>query len=161
MDAEEDEEKSRSQLKREFQELKELGKELVQLSRRQLEGIPMSDATREAILAAQQMARSALQRQFRYLAGLIENEDVAAIRSAMSGSPQPAAVDEVMPPDLEERWRDELISGDDQFLYEFVEDHPEFDRQQLRQLVRNARDEADAEPSKSSQKLVDYLKSRT
>ena len=41
-DAEREERKSRSQIKREFLELKDLGKQLVGLSRGQLQGIPLS-----------------------------------------------------------------------------------------------------------------------
>ena len=58
-------EKSRSQVKREFRELKDLGIQLVGLSKGQLCAIPLSEDTRDALLAAKRMTRAALQRQYR------------------------------------------------------------------------------------------------
>jgi ribosomal 50S subunit-associated protein YjgA (DUF615 family) len=77
--------KSRSQVKREFRELKDLGIKLAGLSKRQLRAIPLSEETRDALLAAKGMTRTALQRQYRYLSSLLAKEDVAAIRAALSG----------------------------------------------------------------------------
>ena len=60
-------EKSRSQVKRDFRELKDLGIRLAGLPKGQLRAIPLSEKTLEAVLAAQGMARNALQRHYRYL----------------------------------------------------------------------------------------------
>jgi len=77
--------KSRSQVKREFRELKDLGIKLVGLSKGELRAVPISEGTLEAVLAAKGMTRTALQRQYRYLSSLLAREDVAAIRAALSG----------------------------------------------------------------------------
>jgi ribosomal 50S subunit-associated protein YjgA (DUF615 family) len=77
--------KSRSQIKREFRELKDLGIEPAGLSKGQLRAIPLSEGTLEAVLAAKGMTRTALQRQYRYLSSLLAKEDVAAIRAALGG----------------------------------------------------------------------------
>ena len=71
-------EKSRSQVKREFRELKDLGKQLASLSKGQLRALPLSEDTRHALLAAKEMTRGALQRQYRHLSSLLAEEDVAA-----------------------------------------------------------------------------------
>ena len=84
-------EKSRSQVKREFRELKDLGIRLAGLTKGQLRAIPLSEKTRDALLAAKEMTRSALQRQYRYLSSLLAEEDVAAIRAALTGELQPHA----------------------------------------------------------------------
>ena len=78
-------EKSRSQIKREFRDLKDLGIRLAGLSRGELLAIPLSEKTRDALLAAKGMTRAALQRQYRYLSALLVEEDVAAIRAALPG----------------------------------------------------------------------------
>jgi ribosome-associated protein len=157
-DSEQEERKSRSQIKREFLELKELGKQLVALSAGQLRTIPLSQGTREAVLAAKEMTRAALQRQLRHLAHLIEEEDVASIRDGLSGALQPHA-EEVATLHEAEHWRDELLAGDDDLLARFIEQHPACDRQHLRQLVRNARKERDLDkPPKSARLLFRYLK---
>ena len=80
--------KSRSQLKRDYQALKDLGIRLARLSKGQLSAIPLSEETRAAVLAAQGMSRNALPRHYRYLASLMAEEDVVAIRAAMAGKLQ-------------------------------------------------------------------------
>ena len=154
-----DEPKSRSQLKRDFQELKTLCRELVGLSAKQLEAMPIDDDARAAILSAKNMSRGALQRQLRYLVRLMEHEDVDAVRAALQESSQPHT-DEVAAFHQIERWRDELIDGDDAHLMGFVGEHPQFDRQRLRQLIQNARRERDRDkPPKAARQLFQYLKS--
>ena len=86
VDSEREERKSRSQVKREFGELKDLGKQLVGLSRGQLQGIPLSQGMREAVLAARGMARGALQRQLRHVSSLMAEEDVASIQGILCTS---------------------------------------------------------------------------
>ena len=82
-------EKSRSQIKRDFRALKELGIRLAELPKGQLGAIPLSDETRAVVLEAQGMARNALQRHYRYLSSLLAKEDVAAIKLALTGERQP------------------------------------------------------------------------
>jgi ribosome-associated protein len=58
-----------------------------------------------------------------------------------------------------EKWRDELIAGDNETLEEVVAAFPAADRQQLRQLIRNAQKEEEAgKPPKSSRELFRYLR---
>jgi len=78
--------KSRSQVKREFRALKDLGIQLVRLSKGELHALPLSEETRDALLAAKGMTRTALQRQYRYLSSLLaKEEDLAAIQAALTG----------------------------------------------------------------------------
>ena len=151
-------EKSRSQVKREFRELKDLGMQLAGLSKGQLRAIPLSGGTRDALLAAKGMTRTALQRQYRHLSSLLVEEDVAAIRAALSGELQPHA-EEVAALHEAEHWRDKLLSADESQLAAFVERYPASDRTHLRQLVRNARKERDLDkPPKSARQLFRYLR---
>lgn len=158
-DSQWEEKKSRSQIKREFGELKALGKRLVGLPLGQLQAVPLSQDTREAVLAAKEMTRSALQRQLRHLSSLMVEENLTAIQEALSGARQPHAK-EVTTLHEAERWRDELLSGDENALTRFVDQHPACDRQHLGQLVRNARKEREFDkPPKSARQLFRYLKS--
>ena len=151
-------EKSRSQIKRDFRALKELGVRLAGLSKGQLSAIPLSAETRAAVMAAQGMARNALQRHYRYLSSLLAGEDVAAIRTALTGELQPH-VKEVAQQHEAERFRDELVSGDERQLAAFVERYPKCDRTHVRLLVRNARKELDlGKPPRSARLLFRYLK---
>lgn len=152
------EDKSRSQIKREFRALKGLGIQLVALSKGQLRAVPLSEATRDAVLAAKAMTRAALQRQYRHLAHLLEEEDLAAIRAALAGELQPH-IEEVAALHDAERWRDKLLSADEGQLAAFVEQYPECDRTRLRQLVRNARKESERDkPPRSARQLFRYLR---
>lgn len=151
-------EKSRSQIKRDFRALKELGIRLAGLSKGRLHEIPLSEETREAVLAAQGMARNALQRHYRYLSSLLAEEDVAAIRTAVTGELQPHVRD-VAKQHEAERWRDELLSGDEPQLAAFVARYPECDRTHVRLLVRNARKELDlGKPPRSARLLFRYVR---
>ena len=82
-DSDQEEKRSKSQIKREFQGLKKLGTQLVALSEGNLQHIPLSDKTRAAVVAARSMTRGALQRQYRFLSALIDGEDVGSIRAAL------------------------------------------------------------------------------
>ena len=151
-------EKSRSQVKREFRELKDLGKQLARLSEGQLRAMPLSEKARDALLAAKRMTRSALQRQYRYVSSLLVEEDTAAIRDALTGALQPHA-EEVAALHEAEHWRDELLSADEDQLTAFVERYPECDQSHLRQLVRNAKKERDLDkPPRSARLLFRYLR---
>ena len=151
-------EKSRSQVKREFRELKDLGIQLAGLSKGQLRAIPLSEGTRDALLAAKGMTRTALQRQYRHLSSLLVEEDVAAIRAALSGELQPHA-EEIAALHEAEDWRDKLLSADEGQLTACVERYPECDRTHLRQLMRNAKKERDLDkPPKSARQLFRYLR---
>ncbi|HEX7027045.1 MAG TPA: ribosome biogenesis factor YjgA, partial [Gammaproteobacteria bacterium] len=77
-----EEEKSKSQVKRELHALQDLGKQLVGLSPKQLQAIPLSEPLRKAVLQAKAFNRRALQRQLKYIGGLMPHEDVDAIRRA-------------------------------------------------------------------------------
>jgi ribosome-associated protein len=151
-------EKSRSQVKRDFRALKDLGIRLAGLTPGQLNAIPLSEETREAIRAAHGMARNALQRHYRYLSSLLVEEDVAAIRTALAGELQPHVKD-VAKQHEAERFRDELVSGDERQFAAFIERYPACDRARVRLLVRNARKELDlGKPPRSARLLFRYLR---
>ena len=151
-------EKSRSQIKREFRALKELGIQLAGLSKGQLRAIPLSDETRDALLAAKGMTRRALQRQLRHLISLLAEDEVDTIRAALSGALQPHA-DEVAALHEAEDWRDRLLSADQGQLAALVERYPECDRTHVGQLVRNAKKEGErGKPPKSARQLFRYLR---
>lgn len=150
--------KSKSQIKREMQALRDLGKELVDLPVSVLKKIDLSEAVYEAVTLAQGLKREALRRQLQHIGKLLREEDEVAIRQALAQIAQPQR-NEVRAFHEIERWRDKLISGDDQVINLLVEQFPTAERQQLRTLVRNARKESELDkPPKSSRLLFKYLK---
>lgn len=150
--------KSKSQIKREMQALRDLGKELVDLPVAALKKIDLSEAVYQAVTLAQGLKREALRRQLQHIGKLLREEDEAAIRQALAQISQPQR-DEVRAFHEIERWRDRLIDGDDDAINLLVEQFPAAERQQLRTLVRNARKESELDkPPKSSRLLFKYLK---
>ncbi|HEX5055660.1 MAG TPA: ribosome biogenesis factor YjgA [Gammaproteobacteria bacterium] len=150
-------EKSKTQIKLEVLELKDLGKELVGLPEKALRKLPLSESFLDAILDARRFSRGALQRQLRYIAGLAPNEDVAAIRKALDELRQPH-FRQVREFQQLEQWRDRLLAGDEALLSELAERFAQLDRQHLRQLARNAlREREQNKPPKSARALFQYL----
>jgi len=150
-------EKSKSQIKREMHELQALGKQLVGLPQIQLVNIPISDKLRHAVIAAKTLKHGAIRRQLQYIGKLMVKEDVASIRSALDKLQQPHK-DEVNAFHEIEQWRDQLLRGDYDLLDELTNGFINFDRQHIRQLVRNAKKEQELnKPPKSARLLFKYL----
>jgi ribosome-associated protein len=137
---------SRSQLRREALDVLKLAHTLVDLSDAQLAHVPLTDDLREEILRAravkQQIARK---RQTQFVAKQLRKVDedaIEAIRAALEhdkdfGRRETALLHQV------EKWRERLIAEGDGALNEFLGKFPQADRQQLRQISRQARNERD------------------
>lgn len=157
IESELEEQKSKSQIKREIQALRELGQRLVEVPRAKLAQIPLSEEVFEAVCAAKGFKREALRRQLQYIAGLMRDEDADAILIALDRIDQPHHK-EVQAFHEIEGWRDELIAGNSALLTELLARFPSADRQYLRQLVRNAQKErSQNKPPKSARLLFQFL----
>ncbi len=153
-----DTEKSKSVIKRELLALQDLGRVLTDLPEKHLVKLPLTEPLLEEIRQARNMRRSALQRQLRYVGGLLAHEDVDAIRKALHDVPNPTR-EEVNNFHTTEKMRDALLAGGEQDITDIIEHHPQADRQQLRHLVRNARKEqTENKPPKSARLLFKYLR---
>ncbi|CAG8998849.1 MAG: hypothetical protein CENE_00809 [Candidatus Celerinatantimonas neptuna] len=153
---------SKSQLKREAQELKKLGQQICNLKPALLEQIPLSDAMLEAIALAKRIAnkREALRRHMNYIGKLMRGEDLDAIEHAMEKIQNRHLYDNQRLHKLE-TLRDELIDNQDSdsCINELLNDNPSLERQKLRQLIRQAkREKAANKPPKSSRELFRYLR---
>jgi len=149
---------SKSQVKREMQALRDLGKELVDLPLVSLNKFDFSESLHDSIILAHSLKREALRRQLQHIGKLLREEDEVAIKQLLSQISQPQR-DEVIAFHQIEQWRDQLMAGDDEVINKIVGLLPGADRQHLRQLVRNARKEREQEkPPKSARLLFQYLK---
>jgi len=150
--------KSKSQKKRESEALQDLGGELVALSRERVNKLDLPDDLRAAVLDAQRIrAHGALRRQMQYIGKLMRNldaEPIAEQLAALKGESNAAKAEF----HALENWRNRLIE-DDAALTQWLAEHPDSDAQQLRQLIRNARKEAElGKPPKSSRELFRTLR---
>lgn len=156
------EEKSKSQLKRDSEELKDLGEDLVRMNAAQRDQIPMDDSIRTAIEHALQItAHGARRRQIQYLGKLLRETDVEPIRAAVEALRQSGHQSTAYFQRLE-RWRDRLIAEGDGAINDFLAQHPNTDRHQLRQLVRAAhKEKAENTPPRSARALFRFLREQS
>ena len=153
-----DEDKSKSQIKREREAFKALAQELTRLPIKQLVLIPLDENTRTAITDFKKMKKGAMKRQLQYISSLLRDEDETAIRETLDKLLQPHKQQVAAHHQLEE-WRDALVSGDDSIITELAGRFDNLDRQYLMQLTRNARKELKLEkPPKSARSIFQYLK---
>lgn len=150
---------SKSQLKRDAHSLTELGKKLVQLNKASLAKIPLPDNLLDAVSSAQNIRQhGALKRQLQYIGKLMRKIDPEPIRIAYEAATNHYRADTQQLHQIES-WRDRLLTEGDSALGELIEQHPEADRQHLRQLMRSAKRERERNKSpRAARELFQYLK---
>ena len=135
------EEKSKSQLKREMHALQELGEALVKLSDKELKKIPLPEELVDPIMLARRItANSGKRRQLQYIGKLMRSVDPAPIQAQIDAFNGVSAAENAKLHQAE-KWREKLIA-DNEALTLFLNNYPDSDATHLRQLIRNARDEA-------------------
>lgn len=151
--------KSKSQLKREMQALQELGEELVKLPKEQFEKIVLSEELHDAVLQARNITQhGAHKRQLQYIGKLMRNIDPEPVKEQLNLIKGHSARATQTLHNIEQ-WRDQLLTDGDHAVEKLLEQHPQTDRQYLRQLLRNAHKEIKAnKPPKSKRLLFQYLR---
>ena len=116
---------------------------------------PFDDALRQGVLDARRFAKNAKQRQIRRLAQLLrEAGSVDELRQAIEGR-TPEQIAARAHESINEKWRARLLDEGDTALAEFIRVHPQADRAQLRQLMRQAsRVPPDARAKKAGTQLL-------
>jgi ribosome-associated protein len=128
---------SKSQLKRESTALQDMGAELVTLSAGQLKKIDMPEALLIAVREAQRITKNgAIRRQRQYIGKLMRDVDVGPIKAALDEI-KGVSVAATARQHALERLRTEVMENEE-VLHKLLQEHPELDIQQLRQLRRNA-----------------------
>lgn len=132
---------SKSQRKREVEALQDLGTELVKLPEAQFRRMELPENLRAAVAECRRITQnSALRRQRQYIGKLMRSVDPRPIRAQLDAF-RGASAAETAKLHQAEKWRAKLIA-DDQVLTRFLDTYPHVDVTHLRQLIRNARDEA-------------------
>lgn len=149
---------SKSEIKRDAEELKRLGAELVDLGKNALEKIPLDQDLLDAIELAQRIKKEGRRRQLQLIGKMLRARDVDPIRQALdklkNRHNQQVALFHKL-----EALRDRLIDQGDEAMNEVLTLYPHADRQQLRSMIRNAQKEkAGNKPPKSSRQIFQYLR---
>ena len=137
-------EPSRSELRRAALAVFELAERLVALSESELAAVPMSDELRALVTTSKRVTQHiARKRQLQYLAKHLRRraDELPPIEAVLAHGRDQGRREAARQHRLE-HWRDRLIAEGDDALSAYIALHPAADRQQLRQLVRRAQDEA-------------------
>lgn len=162
MNAEEehDDYKSKSQIKREMQEIKKIGEKLVNLGSA-LKQIPIDDEVTAAIELARKInkKKDGYRRQLLFIGKLLRTRDLAPIEQALKQLEMHHQQNTAKFHQLE-ALRDKLLSGGDNEIQETLAAYPFLERQKLRQLLRTAqKEQSQNKPPAAARELFQYLKS--
>jgi len=136
---------SRSQRKREAQEILDLAKKLLVMPEPTLQGLPLDPDLREEVNFARGIrAHGARKRQLMTVAKMLRNRKNRQMTVRFHHI---------------EAWRDRLLEADNQDLADLLEKCPGINVQTLRQLTRNAKKEARlGKPPTAARKLFKLLR---
>ena len=149
---------SKSEMKRDMEALQKVGEELVELKPNALAKIPLDEDLLEAVKDAQRFKNEARRRQLQRIGKLMRQVDVEPIQAALDMLRNKHSQATVALKKLEQK-RDKLIENGDSMINAIMVDHPDADRQRLRQLVRQAnKEKTQNKPAKAYREIFQYLK---
>jgi ribosome-associated protein len=150
---------NKTQIKKDMAVLFALSEEMSELSAMQLKCLELPENIHKAVVEVSGMPhKGARKRLLKFVTGQLHKIDVEPILEKLARMKNKSA-HAVREHHIAERWRDKLIAERSNALTELLDQQPQADRQQLRQLLRNAQKEVEAgKPPKSSRLLYRYLK---
>ena len=150
---------NKTQIKKDMAVLFALSEEMSELSATQLKCLELPENIHKAVVEVSGMPhKGARKRLLKFVTGQLHKIDVEPILEKLARMKNKSA-HAVREHHVAERWRDRLIAEGSNALTELLNEQPQADRQQLRQLIRNAQKEVEAaKPPKSSRLLYRYLK---
>jgi ribosome-associated protein len=152
---------SKSELKRQSNELQKLGEQLIAEPRDRVKRVQMPEEVKDAILTCQTITNhEGRRRQLQYVGKMMRtlNEEEVAVIQRTIESWKGASKAETAALHALERRRDKLLA-DDKALTQLLEENPALDAQHLRTLIRNARKEqAENKPPKAYREIFQILK---
>ncbi|HIX62713.1 MAG TPA: DUF615 domain-containing protein [Candidatus Halomonas stercoripullorum] len=154
-----DERPSKSQLKREMHALQALGERIIAMSPAERARFPLSE---DMLAAVEETGRirshEGRRRHMQYVGKVMRREDLSAIQAVFDEIEQEERRRDLAFHRLE-KWRDRLIDEDDSAVEAFIAEHPDADRQALRQLIRNAKSERErGKPPTNARKLFKLIR---
>ena len=154
-----DERPSKSQLKREMHALQALGERIIAMSPAERARFPLSE---DMLAAVEETGRirshEGRRRHMQYVGKVMRREDLSAIQAVFDEIEQEERRRDLAFHRLE-KWRDRLIDEDDNAVEAFIAEHPDADRQALRQLIRNAKSERErGKPPTNARRLFKLIR---
>lgn len=129
---------SKSQLKREQHAVQEIILEIIALPKEQIANLPASEnCQRELQVAARMRPSSSRNRQIRHLAKLVNKEpELLEAFTKLTEKNKANRAESARRLHEMEHWRDQILAGTDEDIFNFVERFGMENQQQLRQLRR-------------------------
>jgi ribosome-associated protein len=150
---------SKSQLKRDSQALQDMGSQLVDMPEGKLQKFDLPENLRDAIYEARRLnSREAKRRHLQYIGKLMRTVDIDLIIHTLEKMDHQSQTYRQHFAQLED-WRDRLINQGAPVIEDFIQHYPQADRQQLRNLQRQANREKESnKPPAAARKLFAYLR---
>ncbi len=151
---------SKSQLKRDSHALQEMGKQLVEMPEGKLQKFDLPENLKDAIYEARRLkSREAKRRHLQYIGKLMRISNTDVIQKALDMMDHQSQTYRQHFKQLED-WRDRIIQEGNGGIEAFIDDYPEGDRQQLRNLQRQANREVELKKAPTaSRKIFSYIRS--
>ena len=149
---------SKTKIKKQMHELRDLGKELTELGKDQIAQLDIPESLRDAIREMKNINKfGAQRRQMQYIGKLMRDVDTAPILARLDAWKGKSQHHIAYMHQLE-RWRDRLMESD-AALTELLAAHPGADAQRLRALIRNAQKEIEAgKPPKNYREIFQVIR---
>ncbi len=149
---------SKTQIKAEMTELRQLGLNIAELPQPVYDSLELPVELRAGIDEYKRIThKNAKKRQASFVGKLMRKADHEAIRAQLQDI-QEANHRATRQLHLVEQWRDRLLTDGEPALSDFLNTYPDCDRQQLRNLIRNAeREKAQNKPPSSARKLFRFI----
>ena len=149
---------SKTKIKKQMHELRDLGEELTELGKDQIAQLDIPENLRDAIREMHRMKTfGAKRRQMQYIGKLMRDVDTAPIIAKLNtwkGTSQ----QHIGYMHQLERWRERLLEND-AALTELLSQYPQTDVQRLRTLIRNTLKEREAgKPAKNFREIFQVLR---
>ncbi len=144
---------SKSQRKRDAKKILDLADTLVNMSKHQLKKLPLEEQVLSSITETKAIrSNSARKRQLLFLAKQLRDIDLSSLINTLDAESNLNREQHGRFHCIE-HWRDHLIEQGDTALNELMKTH-QCDRQQMRQLIRNAKKELQLSKPPASARLI-------
>lgn len=155
-----DEYKSKTQVKQEMADLRKLGEDILQLPEPIYQTLALNDEIDEAIKTAKKISSFiAKKRQVQFIGKLLRKVDTTVIEQKINSYKQ-GRKNIAKQFQQVEAIRDKLLLGNTEQLTQFFSQYPQCDKQQIKQLIRNAQKEQKlAKPPTNKRKLFQVIQS--
>ena len=149
--------KSKTEKKKEAEELQKLGLELTTLSVQQLERINIPENLRTALIDGKSITSNIAGRRHRqFIGALMRDVDPDIIHKALlEAKDEATATSRIEKTSL--LWVDRLLLGDTTDIETLISEYPGFERQRLKQLIRNIKKAKNGSKATKARKALEQL----